>query len=104
MIRRPPRSTLFPYTTLFRSPLLMHLPGTAWMTLTEADLEGNGGMYVTNPSGNWAGHYFVSKLSPRFDNPALALIATLPHHLTWRVLLVADQPGKLMKSNVISDL
>src|SRR3712207_7786744 len=25
MIRRPPRSTLFPYTTLFRS-LLLHLP------------------------------------------------------------------------------
>src|SRR2546429_2254390 len=24
MIRRPPRSTLFPYTTLFRSVLLMH--------------------------------------------------------------------------------
>src|SRR2546430_6213808 len=33
MIRRPPRSTLFPYTTLFRSlrpscnPLVMHKPG-----------------------------------------------------------------------------
>src|SRR5256885_9642940 len=27
MIRRPPRSTLFPYTTLFRSPaLLVHTP------------------------------------------------------------------------------
>src|SRR2546430_4817215 len=25
MIRRPPRSTLFPYTTLFRSPLARHL-------------------------------------------------------------------------------
>src|SRR2546430_10896852 len=25
MIRRPPRSTLFPYTTLFRSPLDLHL-------------------------------------------------------------------------------
>src|SRR5256885_15751503 len=25
MIRRPPRSTLFPYTTLFRSPLLLPL-------------------------------------------------------------------------------
>src|SRR2546430_16489348 len=24
MIRRPPRSTLFPYTTLFRSPLASH--------------------------------------------------------------------------------
>src|SRR2546430_4559851 len=32
MIRRPPRSTLFPYTTLFRShaaPLVAHLLGTA---------------------------------------------------------------------------
>src|SRR2546429_932167 len=27
MIRRPPRSTLFPYTTLFRSVLLDHLGG-----------------------------------------------------------------------------
>src|SRR2546430_6604233 len=29
MIRRPPRSTLFPYTTLFRSPpRIVHRPGT----------------------------------------------------------------------------
>src|SRR2546423_2966992 len=27
MIRRPPRSTLFPYTTLFRSPFLHRLGG-----------------------------------------------------------------------------
>src|SRR5689334_24501353 len=26
MIRRPPRSTLFPYTTLFRSNLVRHVP------------------------------------------------------------------------------
>src|SRR5258708_10646150 len=26
MIRRPPRSTLFPYTTLFRSPFYTHAP------------------------------------------------------------------------------
>src|SRR3712207_9064573 len=26
MIRRPPRSTLFPYTTLFRSPIHISLP------------------------------------------------------------------------------
>src|SRR2546430_13284798 len=26
MIRRPPRSTLFPYTTLFRSPHFTHRP------------------------------------------------------------------------------
>src|SRR5260370_19296313 len=28
MIRRPPRSTLFPYTTLFRSPLSLRGRGT----------------------------------------------------------------------------
>src|SRR2546430_6604337 len=28
MIRRPPRSTLFPYTTLFRSRLLTAIPAT----------------------------------------------------------------------------
>jgi alpha-glucosidase len=85
-------------------PLLMHSPGTAWMTLTEADLEGNPGMYVTNPSGNWAAHYFVSKLSPHLDDENLTLKTTLPHHFAWRVLLVADEPGKLMESNIISDL
>jgi alpha-glucosidase len=89
---------------LIGMPLLMHSPGTAWMTLTEADLEGNPGMYVTNPSGNWAGHYFVSKLSPRLDDAALALTTTLPHHSAWRVLLVADEPGRLMESSIISDL
>src|SRR5258708_22406237 len=32
MIRRPPRSTLFPYTTLFRSQRCQHLYQTAWQS------------------------------------------------------------------------
>src|SRR3712207_8323623 len=31
MIRRPPRSTLFPYTTLFRSPRVVHADRTQVM-------------------------------------------------------------------------
>src|SRR2546425_11881288 len=34
MIRRPPRSTLFPYTTLFRSRVVVRFPGSpdvAWV-------------------------------------------------------------------------
>src|SRR2546430_11839150 len=34
MIRRPPRSTLFPYTTLFRSQVVVRFPGSsdvAWV-------------------------------------------------------------------------
>src|SRR5258708_31968024 len=32
MIRRPPRSTLFPYTTLFRSVLSAQFAGRRWLT------------------------------------------------------------------------
>src|SRR5260370_12261597 len=36
MIRRPPRSTLFPYTTLFRSDVLCASPGDpAWTAMFE---------------------------------------------------------------------
>src|SRR5256885_4688809 len=37
MIRRPPRSTLFPYTTLFRSYLVKKTvgPGTAWVEASD---------------------------------------------------------------------
>src|SRR2546425_8134082 len=31
MIRRPPRSTLFPYTTLFRSPRRRDQGGPSWL-------------------------------------------------------------------------
>src|SRR2546422_11666579 len=33
MIRRPPRSTLFPYTTLFRSPAVSPAPGDTGVPL-----------------------------------------------------------------------
>src|SRR2546425_5824493 len=43
MIRRPPRSTLFPYTTLFRSPT-----GDDWVGLTRAFLHaGAAGVVAT---------------------------------------------------------
>src|SRR5262249_60127665 len=40
LIRRPPRSTLFPYTTLFRSTQLLELGGNGPMVILEdADLD-----------------------------------------------------------------
>ena len=85
-------------------PTLLHQPGGAWMSLMEADLEGNSSAYVTNPTGNWAGHIFRVKLSPRWDDPAYAVTGTLPHHSAWRVLGVADTPGQLLESNLQTDL
>ena len=93
-----------PSSFLIGLPLLMHEPGTAWMSLMEADIEGSSSMYVTNPSGNWAGHWFVSKLSPRFDRPEYAVEGTLPYHSAWRVLAIADDPGRLVESTLVYDL
>src|SRR3989449_6646111 len=39
MIRRPPRSTLFPYTTLFRSKLLLESPASATTALNHIKQE-----------------------------------------------------------------
>lgn len=93
-----------PSKFLIGLPMLLHQPGTAWISLMEADLEGNSSMYVTNPSGSWAGHYLSVKLSPRWDDPSFAVIGDLPHHSAWRVLGIADDPGRLLESNLVTDL
>ena len=85
-------------------PLLIHEPGVAWMDIVEADLEGSTSMYVTNPSGNWAGHWLSALLSPRHDHPDMAVEAALPYRSAWRVLEVADEPGGLIESTLQYDL
>jgi alpha-glucosidase len=89
---------------LIGMPVLLHQPGTAWLSLMEADLEGNSSAYVTNPSGSWQGHYFAVKLSPRWDDPSLVVTGTLPHHSAWRVIGIADTPGALLEANLQVDL
>src|SRR2546422_1801626 len=46
MIRRPPRSTLFPYTTLFRSSLARRLHSTDYFTLAFGTMVGAGWLVV----------------------------------------------------------
>src|SRR3712207_1694120 len=65
MIRRPPRSTLFPYTTLFRSHMDMPFGGTVtaddWATGTEAAAAGGTTMIIDfalqEAGGTLAGAY-----------------------------------------------
>src|SRR5256886_14450254 len=48
MIRRPPRSTLFPYTTLFRSPIFV-LTGHADVATAIEALKAGATEYLTKP-------------------------------------------------------
>ena len=82
----------------------MDVPGVAWMAITEADLRDNSSMYLTNPSGSWQGHWFESVLAPSEDDSNVIVRSSLPHHSAWRVLLIGDEPGRLVESNVITSL
>ena len=84
-------------------PYLMHLPGVAWLAITEADLHDYSSMYLVNTSQNWGGADFAARLAPG-DDPDVVVKGTLPHHSAWRVLLVGDTPGTLIESNVITSL
>jgi len=86
------------------APMLLRMPGLAWAAVGEADLEGNAAMYLENPTGNWTGHYLVSKISPALDGKGPAVDASLPHNSAWRVILIGDTPGELVESNIITDL
>ncbi|MBV8572119.1 MAG: glycoside hydrolase family 97 protein [Acidobacteriaceae bacterium] len=84
-------------------PLLMQVPGVGWMAITEADLEGNSSMYLVNPETSWMRGWFQSQLAPG-DDPGIVVNAALPHHSAWRVLLIGQEPGTLVESNVITSL
>lgn len=85
-------------------PLLMEVPGVGWMAITEANLRNYSSMYLVNEAGGWSNHSFTSELAPSGADPELAVEGSLPHHSAWRVLLVGDQPGTLIESNVITSL
>src|SRR5260370_10762713 len=63
MIRRPPRSTLFPYTTLFRSACLASVSG--WVT--EVFIVDSGS---TDRTLEIAGRYSAEVLKHRFESHA----------------------------------
>jgi alpha-glucosidase len=93
-----------PSQVLIGLPMLLEVPGVAWMAITEADLRNYAAMYLLNPSGNWTGHWFESRLAPQVDHPDLCVAGTLPHHSAWRVLLIGSAPGRLIESTAITSL
>src|SRR3712207_7094256 len=86
MIRRPPRSTLFPYTTLFRSDPSMVAPGTdqevaAW----QAAKRGESALAVVDEEGNFLGFVPPHRLLARSEEHTSELQSR--QYLVCRLLL-----------------
>ncbi len=86
---------------LIALPLLMEVPGAAWVAITEANLDNWAGLYLA--AGRQGGG-LEARLAPRIDEPGLAVATAAPAHSPWRVLMIADQPGRLIESNLVVNL
>ncbi len=82
-------------------PFLAQEPGIGWVAITEADIDNYAGMYLRKD----AGRYNVrAQLAPRVDDPGVAVETTTPFNSPWRVLMIGDEPGRLIESNIVLNL
>ena len=82
-------------------PLLAEVPGAGWVAIAESELQGYSSMYLTNPAGGWFGHTMLSRLSPRLDSSGIAVKGMGSLRSAWRIIMVAEEPGKIIESNAL---
>jgi len=85
-------------------PLLMEIPGLAWVAINEADLQNYSSMYLTTLSKDWSGHWLEALLAPQFEDSTVCVTGSLPLSSPWRILQVSNDPGALIESNILTNL
>src|SRR5258708_18661618 len=98
MIRRPPRSTLFPYTTLFRSPSNASMSAHSNRTISTASA-------CFAPAHFGFFHSHDSSRAPRFRNgrersEEHTSELQSPDHLVCRLLLEKKKPNLTKRSHL----
>ena len=86
---------------LIALPLLAEVPGAGWVAVTEADIENYAGMYLRKGE---ARNGLRAELSPSVDDKAIAVATNAPVTTPWRVLMIGDEPGRLVESNIVLNL
>ena len=80
-------------------PALFSFPNHVYMAITEAAVRDYAGMYLWKENGALLG-----KLSPKLGQERIKVEASLPHQSPWRVLMISDQIGSLIASNILTNL
>ncbi|MDH4196617.1 MAG: glycoside hydrolase family 97 protein, partial [Candidatus Aminicenantes bacterium] len=91
---------LVPEKCFIEMPLLAVWPDGTSAALTEAAVRGFAGMYLRRDSGT-DGPFFRAHLSPRLDRPGAAVLGRTPLTSPWRVVMLADAPGRQVESNLL---
>src|SRR5258708_10337019 len=97
MIRRPPRSTLFPYTTLFRSKRGLHLMNFFYVMAYHCSCRIKiGNNTITNrPNSNNNSRGFTKRSEEHTSE------LQSPDHLVCRLLLEKDKAHPIDRPNTI---
>jgi alpha-glucosidase len=84
---------------LMDMPVLFEFPNDVFMAVTEANVRDYAGMYLWKEGG-----MLQSKLSPKLGQERIKVVAALPHHTPWRVMMLGDRVGALIESNILTNL
>jgi len=93
------------------------VPGIAWVGLTEADIEDYSSLFLTGAGNQTLAARLATRVEdpntsadvaptfdPKRDASEVSVIAQTPVKSAWRVLMIADQPGRLVESNMVVNL
>jgi len=83
-------------------PILIRINHECWAAITEAALYDYGGMYLQTAEPNSS--LLTVSISPRQDDPDILVKTTGPRYTPWRVILLGDDPGRLVESNIVLNL
>jgi alpha-glucosidase len=89
-------------------PMLLERRGgdgqsSTWIAVTEANLKNYAGMFLSPASG--AAGEFAARLSPLPNREDGANVTgQAPLATPWRVLMIADDPGRLIESHIVLNL
>lgn len=84
------------------TPLLIEAAHNRWLAIYEAALSDWAGMTLSANSN--IANAVVTRLSPRHDNPDVAVVAQSQRSSPWRVIAVGEAPGELIESNLMHNL
>jgi alpha-glucosidase len=102
---------------LINLPLLMHVPGVAWVGLTEAHIENYASLFLTGTGGRALAARLAPRVEdintsavtaplfvPEVDAKKVSVIARPPIRSSWRTFMIGDEPGRLVESNMVVNL
>jgi alpha-glucosidase len=82
-------------------PYLAEEPGLGWVAITEANIDNYAGMYLRRSNESFS---VRAELAPRVDKTGVAVETAAPFASPWRVLMIGDEPGRLIESNIVLNL